>query len=196
MPLRHPVVSDGFVYVGSRGSSAYCFDASDGTKIWNFTAEAHSEAPFQWVYRSSAPAVGNGNVYFGSENYYFYCLDAASGNEVWKFLTGAEVFASPTITKEHVLVSSNDGNVYCLEASSGNEVWRIDAGVYSPVTERGSSGSAVVANNMVYVIGNGVISAWGTQTDIPEFSSWIILPILLMGTLVVVELKKKLKQTQ
>ena len=33
----------------------------------------------------------------------------------------------------------------------------------------------------------------GTNPGIPEFPSWIILPLLLMGTLAVVELRKKLK---
>ena len=51
---------------------------------------------------------------------------------------------------------------------------------------------------------NAIPEDWGIaiihdniiDDDIPEFSSWIILPLFLMGTLAIIDLRKKLKKQQ
>ena len=63
-----------------------------------------------------------------------------------------------------VFAGSYDGNVYCLNASSGVEIWRRAAGVRSLIGS-GGAGSPVVADGVVYVVGNGVLSAWSSPSS-------------------------------
>ncbi|MEJ2433491.1 MAG: PQQ-binding-like beta-propeller repeat protein [Pseudolabrys sp.] len=58
------------VYVGSGDGNVYALNATDGSKLWNFTAPRYRDTG--WVILSS-PAVDNGAVYIGS---FYGCLYA------------------------------------------------------------------------------------------------------------------------
>ena len=82
-----------------------------------------------------------------------------------------------------VFAGSYDSNVYCITASSGVEIWRSAAGVYSPVSAGGGACSPVVAVGVVYVVGNGVLSAWGLPSygsSFPSFELMLAVVIVLM----------------
>ena len=73
-----PAVVNGVVYFGSFDKNIYAVNATDGTKIWNFSTGAKI-----W----SSPAVANNIVYIGSDDHDIYALNAQTGAQVWKFTT-------------------------------------------------------------------------------------------------------------
>lgn len=119
-----PTIVDGRVYIGSLGGIAYCFNAADGSQIWNYTIQART----QGLYGAGGPAIGSsmavegGYVYFGSYDRNIYCLDASTGNKVWNYTTGNTVESSPSVSNGSVYIGSWDGNVYCLDALTGNKI--------------------------------------------------------------------------
>jgi len=178
-----PVAVDGFVYFGSSDGNAYCLNASSGAKIWNYTTWYNSAGPshgYHWGNAVSDPAVAYGRVYVGSMDFDVFCLDALTGGKIWNFSTGAGVNAPPTVVGGCVFAGSYDGNVYCLNASSGVEIWRSAAGVFSPVNAGGSAGSPVVADGVVYVVGNGVISALGSPFSDSTFPLFEVIFVVIL----------------
>ena len=59
----------------------------------------------------------------------------------------SEVFATPAVTREWVVVSSNDGNVYGLERQTGKTRWRFDT--------KGTPSSPVIASDKVVIAADG-----------------------------------------
>jgi len=166
-----PVAVDECVYFGSSDGNAYCLNASSGAKTWNYTTWYNSAGPshgYHWGNSVSGPAVAYGCVYVGSSDFDVFCLNALTGERVWNFSTGGIVRA-PSVAGGCVFAGSYDGNVYCLNSSSGAEIWRVAAGVFSPVNAGGSAGSPVVADGRIYVVGNGVLSAWGSPSSDSPF---------------------------
>ena len=182
--VSSPVAVDGFVYFGCRDGNAYCLNAADGAKIWNYTTWYNSDGPshgYHWGNTVSSPAVACGHVYVGSSDFDVFCLDATSGDKIWNFSTGAGVYAPPTVAGGYVFAGSYDGDVYCLDSSSGSELWHVTAGVFSPVSAAGSAGSPVIADGVLYVVGNGVLSAWGSPDSDSAFPSFeVILAVALV----------------
>jgi outer membrane protein assembly factor BamB len=185
-----PVAVDGFVYFGSSDGNAYCLNASSGSKIWNYTTWYNSAGPshgYHWGNSVSDPAVAYGRVYVGSMDFDVFCLDASTGGKIWNFSTGAGVHAPPAVAEGCVFAGSYDGNVYCLNASSGVEIWRSAAGVFSPVDAGGGAGSPVVADGMVYVVGNGVLSAWGSPfsgSPFPLFEVMFVVVLVIIAAVI------------
>jgi outer membrane protein assembly factor BamB len=177
-----PAAVDGFVYFGSRDGNAYCLNASNGDKIWNYTTWYNSAGPahgYEWGNTVSDPAIAYGYVYLGSSDFDVFCLDALTGEKVWNFSTGGIVHA-PSVAGGCVFAGSYDGNVYCINASSGAEIWRGVAGVFSPVSVSGSAGPPVIADGVVYVVGNGVLSAWGSPMDESQDSTFPLLELTVV----------------
>jgi outer membrane protein assembly factor BamB len=157
--LSTPSLAASYVYVGSADGNAYCIRASDGAKMWNYTTEYNNAGPshnYHWGNRVSDIAIADNYVYFGSSNFQAYCLDAVDGSKVWNYTTNAGVYSAPSVGSETVLVGSYDGNLYCLNSTDANELWSYPVGVYSPVNAAGSAGSAAIADNTIYVVGNGM----------------------------------------
>lgn len=187
--VRSPTVAQGFVYVGSADGNAYCLRASDGAKVWNYTTQYNSDGPahgYHWGNAVSEPAVAEGKVYVGSSNFQVYCLDAADGSKIWNYTTNAQVYAAPAVAGGAVLVGSYDGNLYCLNVSDGSETWLYPAGVFSPVNAGGSAGSPVVADGVVYVVGDGVLHALGSQKlQSSSVPFELIVAILIIAAVIV-----------
>jgi outer membrane protein assembly factor BamB len=193
------VVVDGFLYFGSSDGNAYCFDASSGVKVWNYTTWYNDAGPahgYDWGNSVSDPAVAYGCVYVGSSDFDVFCLDASTGEKLWNFSTGGIVNA-PSVAGECVFAGSYDGNLYCLNASSGEKIWQNLAGVYSPVSISGSAGSPTIAEGVVYAVGNGVLSAWGSPLSedltFPSFELIILGVLAIIGTVTIAYLYFKRK---
>ncbi len=170
--LGSPSFSNGCVFLGSTDGNVYCLNASNGAKVWNYTTEYNSNGPshgYHWGNTVSDPAVAYGKVYISSSDFLVYCLDSSSGTQIWNYTTEAEVYSSPAVAGGCVLVGSYDGNVYCLNTTSGFEIWSYPVGVFSPVNAAGSAGSPVVAGDVIYVVGNGVIYALAAPSTSPSF---------------------------
>jgi hypothetical protein len=84
-----------------------------------------------------------------------------------------------------VFVGSYDSSVYALNASTGVRIW-------SYKTDDYVSSSAAVVNGTVFIgSGDGAFYAFGPEPVIPEFPSFLILPIFMMATLLAVIVYKK-----
>ncbi len=112
--ISTPVVSNGFVYVGSNDNYLYCINENLGLLKWRFKTGGDV---------ASSPAVISGKVYFGSYDNYMYCINTYDKSEIWSLLTGGDIFSSPKLDSNKVYFGSSDGNVYCLNANSGKKVW-------------------------------------------------------------------------
>ena len=78
--MPSPTIVDGKVFIGSEDNSLYCFDATNGEKIWNFTAGGKI---------IGIAVVAKGRVYFGTYGYpMFYCLDKNTGELIWNITLG------------------------------------------------------------------------------------------------------------
>ncbi len=190
---------DGFIYFGSSDGNAYCFNASSGAKIWNYTTWYNDDGPahgYHWGNSVSDPAVAYDHVYVGSSDFDVFCLDALTGEKIWNFSTGGIVNA-PSVAGGCVFAGSFDGNLYCLDAYSGVEIWRIAAGVPSPVNAGGSAGSPAIAAGVVYVVGNGVLSAWGSpSSNSPLFVATLAIILVIISAAIGVYLYSKRHQTE
>jgi outer membrane protein assembly factor BamB len=98
-----------------------------GAVPYKETSAAPTGARLTADFLATAPVAAAGNVYFASHDGTVRCVKADTGKEVWKFLTGAMVFAPPTIWQGRALVGGGDGRVYCLDASTGRCLWRLQA---------------------------------------------------------------------
>ena len=76
-----PAVSNGRLYIGgsSDDTTFYCYDARDGTLIWENEEMGGAV--------DSSPVVADGKVYFGESkvNGTVYCLDAENGSVLWNY---------------------------------------------------------------------------------------------------------------
>jgi len=145
-----PAVVNDVVYVGSDNHNIYALKASNGERIWNYTAEDSILC---------APSVVNGVVYF-TDTYNVYALNATVGSRFWSYPTvPAYVYeSSPAVANGMVYVGTVRGvnsatseyvgsaSVYCLDAANGAKIWNFSTG-----TDDIASSPAVV-DGVVYVL--------------------------------------------
>jgi hypothetical protein len=178
-----PAVVDGLVYVGLVSGNVSCLNASTGAFVWSYKTGGGVE---------SSPAVVGGLVFVGSGDRRVYCLNAATGALVWNYTTGDSVLSSPAVVGGLVYVGSYDDNVYCLNADNGALVWSYRTGGYV-------LSSPAVVDGVVYVGSeDGKIYAFGPSPIIPEFPSYLILPLFVMATLLaalVLKRKRNIRTT-
>ncbi len=134
-----PAVDDGRVYIG--GNSFFCFNAENGSLVWNYPSSRVS----------SSPAIVDDRVYVGSWDNNVYCLDADPDDNgdgiinhnpydeieddndegyndsftvdydlIWMYETGNLVVASPAIHEGKVFIGSQDKKIYCLPQEDPN----------------------------------------------------------------------------
>jgi outer membrane protein assembly factor BamB len=116
-----PCIAEGRLYVGEgfhqdAECKLYCINAKDGTKLWDFPTQSHTE---------SSPCVDGGRVFFGAGDDGVYCVDAVTGKERWHF-RGLHVDSSPAVVGERVYAGSGYGHpeIFCLDAKTGDVKWR------------------------------------------------------------------------
>ncbi|MFN2544311.1 MAG: PQQ-binding-like beta-propeller repeat protein [Actinomycetota bacterium] len=82
-PLSAPAASEGRLFIVSTNTSdsvLYAYDASDGSKLWDFQ--------FQEATIRGAPVVAGDAVFLGTDDGTVAAVDARSGIEVWEAPTG------------------------------------------------------------------------------------------------------------
>jgi outer membrane protein assembly factor BamB len=50
----------------------------------------------------------------GSADGNLYGLSTANGRKLWQFTAGAEIKASPAVSKGRLVIGSTDGAIYCF----------------------------------------------------------------------------------
>lgn len=134
-----PTYANGKVYVGAKNGKFYALNASNGTIAWQYdTGGAGVNGIF------SSGAYQNGVVFFGGGgDHTVHALNANTGTQVWSFKTGANIFASPVLVNNILIVSGSDGNVYALNPGNGALFGQIAIG-------SSMFGETSVANGTVY----------------------------------------------
>lgn len=99
--------------------------------------------------RSSSPAVVNGDVYVGSWDGRVYAIDAATGSKQWSTKIGDQVYSSPAVVDNTVLVSplglESSNTLITLNSNDGNIKWAFKG------EGHGSKQAPVPANDIVFV---------------------------------------------
>ncbi|MBW2289044.1 MAG: PQQ-like beta-propeller repeat protein [Deltaproteobacteria bacterium] len=121
-----PVVSDGWLYVGSADGFVSASDARTGVLRWRFAANAAVNV---------TPLVHGRSIFVGSDGGDFFALDAASGNLHWSIDAGRPVSSAALVVAGRVYFVANElrripgsrpiarGTLFALDAESGAEHW-------------------------------------------------------------------------
>ena len=120
--------------------------------LWRFTPEN----PLQGV--KSSPALVDdeqgGVLYVGGHDHSVYALDANNGDLLWSFQTEDDVWASPLVIKNHLIVGDESGALYSLDRETGQENWVMNLGSPIKIPPIVSNGLLIVrtADGNVYGI--------------------------------------------
>jgi hypothetical protein len=102
------------VYVGSLDGNIYCFNASTGEKIWNYTLY-YSQHFRQGIH--SSPAIADGILYVCSDDGNLYAFNALTGGRLWNYTlqspfneNGNPQFlrSSPAFANNKIYIGSKD----------------------------------------------------------------------------------------
>lgn len=110
---------------------------------------------------TATPATGPGAAMTGPAA----ALPSVAVTQSWRFPTGGNVFASPTVVGDVVVIGSFDGTVYGIDRESGAERWRAATG--GPVRS-----SAATDGGLVFVGSNdGLLRAIQVDTGSPGWTA-------------------------
>ncbi len=114
-----PVVSNGYLYVGTAFAGMYCLNATSGNLIW------HDLGLGLPNYVTSSPAIAGGYVYVGGyvgSDGYVYCLNALTGAVVWAqdISSGnGGIYSSPAVYNGYVYVATETNSIVMLSDTTG-----------------------------------------------------------------------------
>ncbi|MCW4029193.1 MAG: PQQ-binding-like beta-propeller repeat protein [Candidatus Bathyarchaeota archaeon] len=108
-----PAVAGGRVFVGGRDGQFFAFNATDGSKIWNYSVFS---MPVGHGFESS-PAVTSDAVYVGADDGYLYAFNASDGNKLWSYKVGDKqhLQCSPAIANGRIYMGSEENFLVVLE---------------------------------------------------------------------------------
>jgi len=102
-----PIVYNGLVYVGNRGSYFYAINAKSGIEQWS------SQYAGTWV--GSAAIESNGEIFFGtSDGYSLVGLNAKTGSQTLLHLNDFYNFAQPQINTTTVYFATVSGQLFAV----------------------------------------------------------------------------------
>jgi len=102
-----PIIYDGVVYVGNRGSYFYAINAKTGIEQWS------SQYAGTWI--GSAAIESNGEVFFGtSDGYSLVGLNAKTGSQTLLQLNDFYNFAQPQANETHVFFATLSGQLFAV----------------------------------------------------------------------------------
>ncbi len=107
-----PVIAEGVVYVGSRGTHFYAIKAETGIEKWSW------KHPTSWL--GSPALVSDGVVYFGlSDGNSLTGLETRMGNQALLFRNRFYNFARPQANARQVFMASVSGELFAIDKASG-----------------------------------------------------------------------------
>ena len=136
--VSSPMIVDGYVYIGSDDGNLYKLHLSNGTQVWNYTANADTIASF-W----SSPCVDSENNLVFVNAGGLHAIDLTTGEQVWYFETSLREFSSPVVYEGVVFFGTYNQYVYALDEFTGDVVWYYEAGEYEYGQKVEGSGGAV-----------------------------------------------------
>ncbi len=106
-----PVIHNGVVYVGSRGTHFYAIDAKTGIEKWSW------KHPTSWV--GSPAIVSDDVIYFGmSDGNSLIGLETRMGNQSLLFRDGFYNYARPQASDHEVFLASLSGELFAVDKST------------------------------------------------------------------------------
>ncbi len=129
-----PTVAFGRVYIGSKDSRMYSFEASSGDLAWSHSTGDEIYAGAAVASTPETPPT----VYFGSLDGNVYALDAKNGEERWTKDAGGGVFGAGSVIGG-VFYAANLGKSSTIGYSiqDGERVFHSNNGGYNPVISDG-----------------------------------------------------------
>ena len=157
-------IAGGYLYLGDA-----CFNATTGTKIWEYPTEG---AILQPVIAGDLVYI-KGQVSNDTSEDILYCLDAKTGTYMWNY-TNSESFSLFGFVDNQIFVSYNDedtpnsvlGNVIALSALNGNEIWNY-------TFQNSTVHNIEIANGSLYIRTNNIVHTLNASTG---FDKWIYDP--------------------
>lgn len=132
-----PSVAPEAAVYGSCASAVHICSPENAKRLRDIQLDADSQV-------AGGAAISNGHVISGCRSGRVFEADIATGTILWtNDQSRAEVFSTPAVNAEWVIVSSNDGFVYALDRSTGKSRWSYDT--------KGMPLSPVVAGDKVIV---------------------------------------------
>ena len=121
--MSSAAIAYGKIYVGSSEGKLYCFNATTGNKLWEFTANGKID---------SSPAVAGNIVYFATNTPQgtVYAVNADTGSLVWYYRllppSGSyyNIMSSPFIANNRLYIGADSGFIYCFNIS-GSLVYNV-----------------------------------------------------------------------
>jgi len=148
-----PVYHDGKVFLSA--ARTYCFNATDGSEVWTFTAPTGLGAV------DGSVAIAEGKAITSDwDGKHYYCLNESDGTETWNFtVDNNDAQSTPAISDGRVVFGSwtwgSGGHIYCVNLTTGSEEWNI-------TTPDHPCGSAAIRGGVVYMT---TYDFGTTQTD-------------------------------
>ncbi len=142
-PGSTPTVDSNRVFTISKWGDVLCFDAAQGTVLWQRHLRADGLVPNRWGFAGS-PLIW-GNLVILNAGAAGTALDRDTGRIVWSNGTNAGGYASPTLFRsggrESVLIFAAK-HLVALDPNTGRELWRHpwetgwDTNIMDPLTHR------------------------------------------------------------
>ncbi len=116
-----PVVAGGTIFVAGENGTVAAL-GTDGSPRWKVRLEGSIYA--------STPSIADGLLFIGSvkgrgaRSGRVRALSIADGSVRWTFEAPADVYSSPLVVGNLVVVGCDDSNVYALDRASGRVVWK------------------------------------------------------------------------
>ena len=170
-----PSVRDGQIVFGSCAAALHVFDAADGSLKRNIEYDADSQV-------AGGVAIVGHSAYSGSYSGRVFRVDLRNGAVIWVNEDSEdEVFTTPAVNADRVVVSSYDGQVFALDKATGKQQWTVDT--------HGAPTSPVIAQDKVVVSSDGVLYLLSLETGAVlwsyEVSDEISAPAIIGGMIVV-----------
>jgi outer membrane protein assembly factor BamB len=137
-----PAYHDGRVFLSA--ADTHCFNATDGSEVWNFTHPADCGAI------NGGCAITDGMVFTSDwDGRHYYCLDECDGTEIWNFTVADDDAQSTPAISDGMVVFGGwtlgyGGHIYCVNMTTGLEEWNI-------TTPDHPCGSAAISEGVVYM---------------------------------------------
>ncbi len=163
-----PLVHGGRLYFGADDGYLYAADIASHSVLWRY----QTGGPIR-----VSPALFRNKLFFASQDGYLYALYYQVQEEkrprvAWRaFLSSANVFCSPLIHRNQVIVGAGD-RLIAYNADTGDKLWRFEAqGINALITGTPAAGNRTIfvgsRNGHIYQIrvGDGTAIWWYPDTE-------------------------------
>lgn len=191
-PRATPTIDGDMLYTVSQVGHVFCFDASDGTVLW----QRHLVADFglnppEWGFAGSARI--DGNLVILNAGKHGIALNKGDGGLVWSSGPGQSAYATPVLFDHegtrYAAIFAGPG-LYIVDVATGDEAaffrWRTQQGINiaDPVIHGDSifiSSAYNVGGALVKFTGTRLVEVWRNREMHNHFSSCVYLDGYLYG---------------